>query len=57
MMLDSLKTVSVGTSGMVVTWMEWLPVVVRIAVGLATFVYMVYKAKNEWLKYEKGSSK
>ena len=56
-MLDSLKTVSVGTSGMVVTWMEWLPVVVRIAVGLATFVYMVYKAKNEWLKYEKGSSK
>ena len=57
MMLDSLKTLSVSTSGMVVTWMEWLPVAVRVAVGIATFVYMVYKTKNEWLKYEERSSK
>ena len=57
MMIDSLKTLSVSTSGMVVTWMEWLPVAVRVAVGIATFVYMVYKAKNEWLKYEERSSK
>ena len=57
MMIDSLKTLSVSTSGIMVTWMEWLPVVVRVAVGLDTFVYMVYKAKNEWLKYEKGKNK
>ena len=56
-MIDSLKPLSVSTSGMVVTWMEWLPVAVRVAVGIATFVYMVYKAKNEWLKYEERSSK
>ena len=56
-MLDSLKVVSVGTSGVVVTWMEWLPVAVRVAVGLATLVYMVIKARNEWLEYEKRSSK
>lgn len=57
MMLDSLKTVSVSTSGMIVTWMEWLPIAVRVAVGIATFTYMVYKTKNEWLIYESRKTK
>ena len=52
MMLNSLKVVSVGTSGVVVTWMEWLPVAVRVAVGLATLVYMVIKARNDSLMKE-----
>tara|TARA_R100001509_G_scaffold130737_1_gene84113 strand:- start:3551 stop:3697 length:147 start_codon:yes stop_codon:yes gene_type:complete len=42
-MLDSLRTVTAGASGMVVTWMEWLPVLVRALVGLATFVYICVK--------------
>ena len=59
--LDSLKTVSISGGGMWVTWMEWLPVAVRVAVGIMTLAYMFYKTKNEWLKYvqteKKGSSK
>ena len=42
-MIDSLRTVTAGASGMVVTWMEWLPIVVRIMVGLATFIYICMK--------------
>ena len=42
-MLDSLRTVSAGASGMVVTWMEWLPILVRVLVGLATFIYICVK--------------
>jgi len=42
-MLDSLRTVTAGASGMVVTWMEWLPILVRVLVGLATFVYICAK--------------
>tara|TARA_Y100000592_G_C5480929_1_gene325425 strand:+ start:6912 stop:7085 length:174 start_codon:yes stop_codon:yes gene_type:complete len=42
-MIDSLRTVSAGASGIIITWMEWLPVVVRIMVGLATFVYICVK--------------
>ena len=51
-MYDSLKTSFIGFSGIWVTWMEWVPVLVRVAVGLATLAYMIYKAKNEYLKYE-----
>ncbi len=42
-MIDSLRTVTAGASGMVVTWMEWLPMMVRVLVGLATFVYICVK--------------
>ena len=47
MILDSLKTIGIGTGGMVVTWMEWLPLVVRVAVGIATFVYLCVKIYKE----------
>jgi hypothetical protein len=50
-MLDTVKTAAIGTSGIAVTWMDWLPVVVRIAFGLISVVYMFYKAKVEWLNY------
>ena len=46
-MLDSLKTVSVSVTGIGVTWIEWLPVAVRVLVGLASFVYICAKIKNE----------
>ena len=42
-MIDSLKTTAAGAGGFVVTWMEWLPLVVRVLVGLATFVYICIK--------------
>ena len=42
-MIDSLRTVTAGAGGMVVTWMEWLPMMVRVLVGLATFIYICVK--------------
>jgi len=50
MMIDSLKTTFVGLTGMSVTWLEWMPIVVRILVGLATFIYLIVKIKNELKK-------
>ena len=42
-MIDSLKTVTAGAGGVVVTWMEWLPMAIRVAVGVATFIYICLK--------------
>ncbi len=41
--LDTLKTLAVSAGGMGVTWVEWLPPAVRVAVGIATFVYICVK--------------
>tara|TARA_R100000781_G_C3969271_1_gene89530 strand:+ start:310 stop:480 length:171 start_codon:yes stop_codon:yes gene_type:complete len=41
--LDTLKTIGVGAGGMGITWIEWLPPTVRIAVGIASFVYICVK--------------
>ena len=41
--LDTLKTLGVSAGGMGVTWVEWLPPAVRVAVGVATFVYICVK--------------
>tara|TARA_R100001594_G_scaffold129201_2_gene167738 strand:- start:320 stop:469 length:150 start_codon:yes stop_codon:yes gene_type:complete len=49
-MADSLKTVAVSATGIGVTWVEWLPVAVRIAVGIASFVYICLKIRNELKK-------
>ena len=46
-MLDSLKTVATGTGGLVVTWMEWLPIAIRCLIGVATFVYVCVKIYKE----------
>ena len=42
-MIDSLRTVAAGASGIVITWMEWLPIIIRVLVGAATFVYICVK--------------
>ena len=42
-MIDSLRTVAAGASGIVVTWMEWLPIIVRVLVGAANFIYICVK--------------
>ena len=42
-MADSLKTVFAGATGITVTWMEWLPVAVRVLVCVATFFYICVK--------------
>ncbi len=46
-MVDSVKTTFVGMTGMSVTWLEWMPVVIRILVGLATFIYLLVKIRKE----------
>ena len=46
-MIDSLKTVAAGAGGITVTWIEWLPIAVRIAVGIATFAYVCVKIYKE----------
>tara|TARA_R100000458_G_scaffold41366_1_gene39045 strand:- start:184 stop:333 length:150 start_codon:yes stop_codon:yes gene_type:complete len=49
-MLDSLKTMAVSITGMGITWIDWLPVVVRVLVGLASLVYLFLKIHNELKK-------
>ena len=46
-MTDTLKTTTIGASGATVTWIGILPDIISVAVGLATFVYLVVKIKNE----------
>ena len=48
--MDILKTMGVSLTGMGVTWIEWLPVDVRVAVGLASLVYVFLKIHNELKK-------
>ena len=49
-MIDSLKTMAVSVTGISVTWIEWLPITVRVAVGIASFVYICVKIYNELKK-------
>ncbi len=49
-MIDSAKTMAVSVTGIGVTWIDWLPVVVRVAVGLASLVYLFLKIHNELKK-------
>ena len=46
-MEDSLRTIGIGTGGTIVTWMQWLPDVVRVLVGLTTILYMGIKIYKE----------
>ena len=48
--MDILKTMGVSITGIGVTWIEWLPVTVRVLVGLASFVYLFLKIHNELKK-------
>jgi len=49
-MIDSLKTVATGVGGMTITWLEWLPVIVRVGVGIATIIYIGVKTYKEYKK-------
>ena len=49
-MIDSLKTGIVSVTGIGVTWIEWLPVTVRVIVGIASFIYICVKIRNELKK-------
>ena len=40
---DTLKSAIIGSGGMGVQFMETLPEMVRLAAGIATIVYFVYK--------------
>ena len=52
-MIDSLKTTTIGITGISVTWLEWVPMAVRVLVGLATFIYIIVKIIKE-IKLMKG---
>ena len=49
-MVEAMKTNLVAVTGISVTWIEWLPVTVRVLVGLASFIYICVKIKNELKK-------
>ena len=49
-MIDSLKTVATGVGGMTITWIDWLPVAVRVGVGIATIIYIGVKTYKEYYK-------
>ena len=48
--MDILKTMGVSLTGIGVTWIDWLPVAVRVAVGVASLVYVFLKIHNELKK-------
>ena len=41
--VDSLKSAVIGSSGLTVQFMDFLPEMVKIGVGIATIIYFVYK--------------
>ena len=41
--IDSLKSVVIGSGGFSVQYMDFLPEIVKIGVGIATIVYFGYK--------------
>lgn len=50
-LLDTIKTSSVGIATIQVTCWDILPDVISICVGVATFVYLIIKIRNEiWVK-------
>ncbi len=46
-MIDSIKPLLAGVGGVTVTWLEWLPIVIRVLVGLATFIYICVRIYKE----------
>ncbi len=54
MMIDSLRTASVGVTGSSLYWIEWVPPLISSLAAFATLVYMLIKIWRE-LKY--GNSK
>ena len=46
-MEDTLKTVSIGVGGSMLSWMEWAPPLFSALGAIATFAYMVIKIYKE----------
>ena len=46
-MIDTIKTAGVGAGGFGVQFLVMLPDMVKIAVGIATFAYLVVKIYKE----------
>ena len=46
-MIDTLKTSCAGVGGVFLTFWEFLPDMIRLGIGIATFAYMVIKLKKE----------
>ena len=49
-MSDTLKTTAGGSLISAVTWMDWLPAVVSVCVGLMTAVYLGIRIYKELRK-------
>ena len=41
--VDTLKTAIIGSSGLGVQFMDFLPEIVKLGVGIVTIVYFLYK--------------
>ena len=50
--METFKTYFIGTTGIMVTLVEWVPFSIRIVLGLLTIAYTWYKVNNERLTYE-----
>ena len=46
-MLDTLKTSCAGIGGLALTFMEFIPDMLRIGIGLITLAYMFVKLRKE----------
>ncbi len=46
-MLDTLKTSCAGIGGLTLTFMEFIPDMLRIGIGLVTLAYMFVKLRKE----------
>ena len=46
-MIDTLKTSCAGVGGLALTFMEWLPDLVRLGIGIVTLVYVVVRLRKE----------
>ena len=41
--LDTLKSAVIGSGSLTVQFMDFLPEIVKVGVGIATIIYFVYK--------------
>ena len=41
--LDSLKSAVIGSGGLSIQYMEFLPEMIRLGVGIVTIIYFLYK--------------
>ena len=48
-MIDTLKTTGAGISGWWLSVSGWLPELVSLSVGIATFIYLIVKIKKEYV--------